>query len=155
MNWDWDEIKKKAQEFADEADKKIKQYTPESFSKEKKFVNTVVTSIVLMIVADKKVETHEVTKAMDLIANIQEIQDLQMQQEAIELFEMHLSKLGEIMNNEVKFVIETSKLLGDISKVKEYPEYVPMIQNLIDYISNAEQTAEEKDMKNKILQTIS
>jgi tellurite resistance protein len=155
MNWDWDEIKKKAQEFADEADKKIKQYTPENFSKEKKFVNTVVTSIVLMIIADKKVETQEVTKAMDLIANIQEIQDLEMQQEAIELFELHISKLGDVMDNNVKFVIETSKLLGDISKIKEYPEYVPMIKNLIDYISNTDQTNESNEMKNKILQVIS
>jgi len=150
--FDWNEIKAKANSFVSEAGRKIKQYTPESFSKEKQFVNAIVASMAIMTIADRKIDTREVTASMDMINEIDQIAELEMQQEAIELFEMHLEKLVPVQNNEVKWVIETSKLLGDIAKVKEYPEYVPMIKNLLDYIAQADGdfSPEEQVMKDKI-----
>jgi len=155
--FDWNEIKAKASSFATEAGRKIKQYTPESFSKEKKFVNAIVASMAIMTIADKKIDTREVTASMDMINEIDQIAELEMQQEAIELFEMHLEKLVPAQGNEVKWVLETSKLLGDIGKVKEYPEYVPMIKNLLDYIaqSDGDFSPEEQEMKKKIFEILS
>lgn len=156
MGFDLNSFKQKASELYNEASRKVKQYTPESFSKEKKFVNAIVATLALMVLADKKVETEEVTSSLDTIANIDEINELDMQQEAIELFELHIEKLQPLLSNNVKWVIEVAKLIGDISKVKEYPEYVPMIEALIDYISNSDGNMHplEVEMKNKILDVL-
>jgi len=157
MAIDWNEIKAKAESFLSETGRKIKQYTPESWSKEKKFINAIVASMALMTIADKKVETREVTASMDMINQIDQIAELEMQQEAIELFEMHLERLLPAIDNEVKWTIEVSKLLGDIAKVKEYPEYVPMVRNLLDYIAQADNSSDESEseMKKKILDALS
>ena len=39
---DWNKIKKRSTELLGEASKKFRQYTPETFSKEKKFINALV-----------------------------------------------------------------------------------------------------------------
>ena len=157
MAIDWNAIREKASSLATEAGRKMKQYTPESFSKEKKFVNAIVASMAIMSIADKKIDTREVTASMDMINEIDQIAELEMQQEAIELFEMHLETLMPVQNNEIKFVIATSKLLGDIAKVKDYPEYIPMIKNLLDYIAQADGdfSPEEQVMKDKIYDILS
>jgi tellurite resistance protein len=157
MDINWSEIREKAESFVNEAGRKIKQYTPENWSPEKKFVNAIVASMALMTVSDKKVDTREVKASMDFINQIDQIAELEMQQEAIELYEMHLEKLMPNLDNGVKWTIESAKLLGDIAKVKEYPQYAPMIRNLIDYLSSSdgEQSSDEIEMKNRILETIS
>jgi tellurite resistance protein len=157
MAIDWNEIREKAESFISEAGRKVKQYTPESWSKEKKFVNAIVASMALMAVADKKLDTREVSASMDLINQIDQIAELEMQQEAIELFELHLEKLLPIVDNEIKWTIESAKLLGDIAKVKEYPEYGPMIQNLLDYVANSDGglSPEESAMKDRIRDILS
>jgi tellurite resistance protein len=152
MALDWASIKEKAETFVSDASRTIKQYTPEAWSKEKKFVNAIVASMAIMTIADKKVDTREVTASMDMIYQIDQIAELEMQQEAIQLFEMHLEKLYPALESDVKWTIETAKLLGDIAKVKEYPDYVPMIKNLLDYIAQADNdfSPEEEEMKKKI-----
>ena len=157
MAIDWNAIREKASSLTTEAGKKIKQYTPETFSKEKKFVNAIVASMAIMTIADRKIDTREITASMDMINEIDQIAELEMQQEAIELFEMHLEKLMPIQNNEMKWTIATAKLLGDIAKVKEYPEYIPMIKNLLDYIAEADGdfSPEERVMKDKIYDILS
>jgi len=150
---DWDKIKQKTKEFYDEATKKIKQYTPEAFSKEKKLVNAIVLSMALMTLADKKIETDEVTKAIDLIKDIEEIQELNMVQEAIELYEFHLEDLEKVMNNQAKYLLKVEHKLMDIAKIKEYQGYPNMIKVLLDYIAEADGhlDPQETEMKNKIL----
>lgn len=157
MAIDWNAIREKASSFADEAGRKLKQYTPESFSKEKKFVNAIVASMAIMTMADRKIDTREVTASMDMINEIDQIAELEMQQEAIELFEMHLEKLMPAQNSEIKWAIESAKLMGDIAKIKEYPEYIPMIKNLLDYIAQADGdfSPEEQIMKDKIYEALS
>ena len=157
MSWDWEEIKNKAQEFMSDAERKIKQYTPEAWSKEKQFINAIVTSMVLMVVADKEVETKEVLTSMDTINEIDQIKELNMQQEAIELFELHLERLEKVLANDVKFTIEVAKLLNDIARIKDYPEYLPMIKNLLDYLAQSDGSTSnsENEMKEKILKTLS
>jgi tellurite resistance protein len=157
MAIDWEKIKDKANTFISDAGRTIRQYTPESWSKEKKFVNAIVASMAIMTIADRKVDTREVSASMDMISQIDQISDLDMQQEAIELFEMHLEKLYPALESDIKWTIETAKLLGDIAKIKDYPEYVPMIKNLLDYIaqSDGDFSAEEKAMKEKIYDTLS
>jgi tellurite resistance protein len=153
---DWDRIKKKASELYDEATKKIKQYTPESFSKEKKLVNAIVISLALITLADKKIETEEVTKSMELIKDIEEIQELNMVQEAIELYQFHLEDLEKVINNEPKYLLKVEHKLMDIAKIKEYEGYPNMIKVLLDYIAEADGRLDptEVEMKNKILQAI-
>ncbi len=151
--FDWNEIKAKADSFLTEASRTVKIYTPENWSKEKKFVNALVASIALMTVSDRKVDTREVKASMDMINNIDQITELNMQSDAIQLFELHLEKLLPNVENGVKLAIETGKLLGDISKIKEYPEYVPMIKNLIEYIASSDGgvSQDELDMSKRIL----
>jgi tellurite resistance protein len=154
---DWKKIKEKASELYEESARKIKQYTPESFSKEKKFVNSLVISLVLMTMADKKAQTEEIIASMDLINEIDEIQDLKLTQEAIELYELHLENLMEITNNDTKWTLSVAKLLSEVAKVKQYPEYPPMVENLLNYISESDgETCElETQMKEKILKALS
>lgn len=155
---DWDKIKKKAGELYTETTKRIRQYTPETFSKEKKFINSLVISMVLMTMADKKVEEDEITASMDLINEIDEIRDLEMTQEAIELYEIHLENLVSALENKnsTKWTFAIAKLLGELAKVKSYPEYPPMIANLLDYISESDGNVapEEIAMKEKILKAL-
>lgn len=153
---DWDKIKQKASEMYKESTKRIKQYTPESFSKEKKFINSLVISLVLITMADKKAETEEITASMDLINEIDEIQELDLVQDAIELYEMHLETLVNVVDNHTKWTLQIAKLLSEIAKVKPYPEYPPMIENLIDYISASDGNIcpLEEEMKQKILKSL-
>ena len=153
---DWNQIKQKANQFYEEATKKIKQYTPETFSKEKKLVNAIVISMALMTMADKKIETEEVTKAMDLIKDIEEIQDLNMVQEAIELYEFHLEDLEKAMDNEAKYLLKVEHKLMDIAKIKDYDGYPNMIKVLLNYIAEADGHLDqtEVEMKNKILEVL-
>lgn len=154
---DWNKIKQKAQEYYKEGKKKIKQYTPEAWSPEKKFVNALVISMALMTIADKKVETSEVTKAIDIIKDIEEIQELDLVQEAIELYEKHLEDLEKALDKgEVKYILEVERKLADIAKIKEYPEYPGMVAALLDIIAKADNdfAPEEKEMKMKILETL-
>jgi len=153
---DWDKIKKKASEMYKESTKRIKQYTPETFSKEKKFINSLVISLVLITMADKKAETEEITASMDLINEIDEIKELEMIQEAIELYELHLESLVNAIDNNVKWTLLVAKLLSEVAKVKVYPEYPPMIENLLHYISESDGSMceLEKEMKEKILRSL-
>ena len=153
---DWDKIKQKANQFYEETTRKIRQYTPETFSKEKKLVNAIVISMALMTMADKKIETEEVTKAMDLIKDIEEIQDLNMVQEAIELYEFHLEDLEKVMDNEAKYLLKVEHKLMDIAKIKDYDGYPNMIKVLLDYIAEADGHLDqtELEMKNKILEVL-
>ena len=153
---DWDKIKQKANQFYEETTRKIRQYTPETFSKEKKLVNAIVISMALMTMADKKIETEEVTKAMDLIKDIEEIQDLNMVQEAIELYEFHLEDLEKVMDNEAKYLLKVEHKLMDIAKIKDYDGYPNMIKVLLNYIAEADGHLDqtEVEMKNKILEVL-
>jgi len=148
----WGKIKSRASELYGDATRKMRQYTPESFSKEKKFVNSLVISWALMTMADKKVETEEVVASMDLINNIDEITDLDMNKEAIELYELHLETLTALLDNPAKWAIGVAKLLSEISAIKPYPEYPPMRENLLEYLATADGHLDplETEMKNKI-----
>ena len=153
---DWDKIKKKASELYKESTKKIKQYTPETFSKEKKFINSLVISLVLITMADKKAETEEIIASMDLINEIDEIRELELALEAIELYELHLESLVNVVDNSTKWTLLIAKLLSEVAKVKPYPEYPPMIENLLDYISESDGSIceLEEEMKRKILRAL-
>ncbi len=153
---DWDKIKERATELYGDASRKVRQYTPETFSKEKKFVNAIVISLALMTMADKKVETEEVVASLDLIGDIDEINDLDMAKEAIDLYEMHIENLTKVIDNNIKWTIDSAKLLSEIAKIKPYPEYPVMIENLLDYIANSDGHVDplEIEMKNKILQAV-
>jgi len=153
---DWDKIKEKTSQLYNDTTQKIRQYTPESFSKEKKFVNALVISLALMTMADKKVETEEVTASIDLINEIDEIKDLDMIADAIALYEMHLENLEKVLDNNTKWTLAVAKLLSEIGKVKPYPEYPPMIENLLTYIAESDGNLDplETEMKDKILSAI-
>jgi len=157
MAFDFDKFKESVGNFVSESSRKIRQYTPETFSPEKKFINAIVASMALMTIADRKVDTREVTASLDMIGQIDQISELEMTQEAIELFEMHIDRLVPLLDVEHKWVIESAKLLGDIGRVKAYPEYIPMIKNLVDYIASADGdfSPEEQAMKQKILDVLS
>jgi tellurite resistance protein len=153
---DWNKIKQKTSELCSDAAQKFRQYTPESFSKEKKFVNGVVISLALVTMADKKAETSEVTSCIDLINEIDEIKDLDMTTDAIALYELHIETLEKVVDNSTKWTIEVAKLLSEIGKLKPYPEYPPMIEALVNIISEADGDLDplETQMKEKILGVI-
>ena len=154
---DWNKIKRKATQYFEEGKRKVRQYTPESWSPEKKFVNALVISMALMTIADKKVETSEVIKSIEIIKEIEEIEELNLVQEAIELYEKHLEDLEKALDKgEVKYIIEVERKLADIAKIKEYPEYSQLVINLLNIIANADGdfAPEEKEMKLKIMETL-
>jgi len=153
---DWNKIKSKTGEFYTDATKQIRKYTPESFSKEKKFVNALVISLALMTMADKKAETDEVMASLELINEIDEIRDLEMTADAIVLYEKHLETLSKVVDNPTKWILTVAKLLSEIGKIRPYTEYPPMIETLLDYLSQTKGSINsmESDMKNKILGAI-
>ena len=150
---DFNQIKARTSELLTEAGRKFKQYTPETFSKEKKFVNALVISLVLMTMADKKAETEEIEASIDLINEIDEINELEMNQEAIELYTMHLETLEKALESNVKWTLAIANLLSEVGKVKPYPEYPPMIENLMDCIMESDGNTDplEIAMKDKII----
>ena len=154
--FNWENIKNKAGLLYDDASKKIKQYTPESFSKEKKFVNSLVISLSLMTMADKKAEKEEIEASINILKDIDEIKELDMIQEALELYELHINSLSVALASDIKWTMTIAKLLSECSKVKDYPQYVVMIQNLLNYIANSDGNFDdsEKEMKQKILDSL-
>lgn len=153
---DIEKLRDKAVVLYGDTTKKIKQYTPESFSKEKKFINALVISLVLMTIADKKIEEDEVIASMDLINEIEEIQELEMTKDAIELYEFHIENITLNLDNKTKWITSVAKLLSEVSRIKPYPEYPPMVETLLDYISEADGNVDpsEIEMKNRILAAI-
>jgi len=153
---DWNTIKSKSSELLGEASRKIKQYTPESFSKEKKFVNSLVVSMALMTMADKKAETEEIVASLELIKDIDEINELELTTEAIELYEFHIEELSKVVNSPTKWLLMEARLLSEISNMKAYPEYPPMIEALINHIANSDGILDktEEDMVKKIIGAI-
>lgn len=153
MGFDFNRFKQNVSKFVDDASKKVRQYAPESFSKEKKFVNAIVASMALMVMADKKVETEEVTQSLEIINEIVEIQELNMTKEAIELFEHHIETLSDVLESPAKFAIKEATILQDIARIKPYPEYVPMIENLLQILAEADGNVDksELNMKHKIV----
>jgi len=154
---DWDKIKDKSSKLLGDAGRKFRQYTPESFSKEKKFVNALVSSMALMTMADKKAETQEVITSIDLIKDIEEIQDLDLVTMAIELYEFHIEELSKNVDSPTKWILTEAKLLSELGKMKAYPEYPPMIEALIAHIaqSDGNLAPEETQMQEKILKALS
>jgi tellurite resistance protein len=136
--------------------KTLKHYTPEAFSKEKKFINAIVISLALMTMADKVVETDEVIESMGLIDKIDQIKDLDMKSEAIELYKFHIKALEEAVNDQINWITTIAKLLSDIGKIKPYPEYHPLIENLLDHIAESDGNYDplEKEMKEKIIKAM-
>jgi hypothetical protein len=153
---DWNTIKEKTSELYGEAGKKFREYTPESFSKEKQFVNSLVLSMALMTMADKKAETQEVIASLDLIKDIDEINELNLTTEAIELYEFHIEEMSKAIEKSTKWIIMEARLLSELSKMKSYPEYPPMIEALIAHIgeSDGNLNAAEVEMQKKILNAI-
>ncbi|MDQ7046941.1 MAG: hypothetical protein Q9M39_04735 [Sulfurovum sp.] len=153
---DWNKIKERSSELLGEAGKKFRQYTPESFSKEKKFVNSLVVSMALMTMADRKADTQEIITALDLIKDIDEINDLDLTTEAIELYEFHIEELSKVVDNATKFILMEAKLLSELAKMKAYPEYPPMIEALIAHIAQSDGNLDstEVEMQKKILDAI-
>ncbi len=153
---DWNKIKSKTSELYGEAGKKFRQYTPESFSKEKKFVNSLVVSMALMTMADKKAETQEIIATLELINEIDEINDLNLTTEAIELYEFHIEEMSKAVESTTKWIMMEAKLLSELSKMKAYPEYPPMIEALIAHIAQSDGNLDpsEIEMQKKILSAI-
>ena len=153
---DWNKIKNRTSEFFGEAGRKLRQYTPESFSKEKKFVNALVVSMALMTMADKKAETEEIIASIDLINDIDEINDLNLTTEAIELYEFHIEEMSKAIESKTKWILMEAKLLSELGKMKAYPEYPPMIEALIAHIAQSDGNLDplEVEMQNKILNAI-
>ncbi len=153
---DWNKIKNRTSEFFGEAGRKLRQYTPESFSKEKKFVNALVVSMALMTMADKKAETEEIIASIDLINDIDEIKDLNLTTEAIELYEFHIEEMSKAIESKTKWLLMEAKLLSELGKMKAYPEYPPMIEALIAHIAQSDGNLDplEVEMQNKILNAI-
>ncbi len=153
---DWNKIKSKTSELYGEAGKKFRQYTPESFSKEKKFVNSLVVSMALMTMADKKADTQEIIAALELINDIDEINDLNLTTEAIELYEFHIEEMSKAVESPTKWILMEAKLLSELGKMKAYPEYPPMIEALIAHIAQSDGNLDplEVEMQDKILRAI-
>lgn len=153
---DWNKIKERSALLLGEAGKKFREYTPESFSKEKKFVNSLVVSIALITMADKKAETQEVIIALELIKDIDEINYLNLATEAIELYEFHIEELSKVVDNPTKWILMEAKLLSELGKMKAYPEYILMIEALIAHIAQSDGSfgAVEVEMQKKILTAI-
>lgn len=153
---DLEKIKAKITSLMSEAGRKIKQYTPEKFSKEKKFINALVGCLALMTMADKKAETEEVIASIDLIKEIDEITELELTQEALELYEFHIEALSVAVDSPTKWILAEARMLAEIGKIKAYPEYPPMVTNLMDYIAQSDGHLDplETAMQEKILKVI-
>jgi len=153
---DFDQVKEKISELISTANRKLKQYMPESFSKEKKFINALVGSLALMTMADKKAETEEVVASIDLIKEIDEITELEMTQDALELYEYHLETFSNALESPTKWVMAEAKMLSEIGKIRAYPEYPPMIEVLIDHVAQSDGNwgKDEIEMKDRIMRAI-
>ncbi len=153
---DFNQIKEKISSLLSDANRKFRQYTPESFSKEKKFINAIVCSLALITMADKKAETQEVLTSIDLIKEIDEITELEMTQEALELYEYHIETLSKALESPTKWVMAEAKILMEVAKIKAYSEYPPMIEALLNYVSDSDGNLDplETEMKDKIMKAI-
>lgn len=156
MAFDINILKSKATALLGEAGRKIRQYTPETFSPEKKYINAMVSAIALMVLADKKIETEEVVQSIEFISSLDEVQELEMSNDAIEMYEHILEEMAPHFDNPVKWITSVAKILGNISLVKGNSQYKQSIIDILDHIAGADGTvdASEVDMKNKIIASL-
>lgn len=134
----------------------IRKYTPESFSGEKQFLNALVASLALMVMADKKVENSEVTDAMAFINNMDVVKELNLGADAIELFSHHIEILSTMTNDNIKWIMEINKILNEIRKIKDNMQYKNTILGMLDIIAGSDGNIDstELDMKNKIIDVL-
>ena len=152
----FEEIKEKTTQLLQGVARKLKQYTPETFSKEKKFINALVSCLALITMADQKAETEEVITSIDLIKEIDEITELEMTNDALELYEYHLEVLLQSINSPSKWILAEARMLSEIAKIKNYPEYPPMIESLMEYVANSDGQLDplEEAMQRKIIKVL-
>ena len=153
---DFEQIKEKTNQLLQGVKRKFKQYTPETFSKEKKFINALVSCLALITMADKKAETEEVMTSIDLIKEIDEITELEMTSDALELYEYHLENLLKTIDSPTKWILAEARMLSEIAKIKNYPEYPPMIEALMEHVANSDGNLDplEEQMQRKIMKVI-
>jgi hypothetical protein len=82
--------------------------------------------------------------------------ELDMTNDALELYEYHIEKLAESVSSPTKWILAEAKMLGEIGKIKPYPEYPPMVETLIEYIANSDNNLDplEVEMQNKIMKAV-
>jgi tellurite resistance protein len=150
-------LKEKASSLLGEAGRKIRQYTPETFSPEKKYINAMVSAIALMVLADKKIETEEVVQSIEFISSLDEVRELEMSNDAIEMYEHILEEMAPHFDNPVKWITSVAKILGNISLVKDNPAYKDSIIAVLDHIAGSDGNVDpsELEMKEKIIQALS
>ena len=156
MPIDMNSIKEKASLLMQSTTRTLKKYSPEAWVPEKKFANAVSASMALMVIADKKIENEEVEAVMDFIIQIPAIQDLQLGVSSIELFEKHLEDLEDSLVKQSKYIITTSKIIVDIGRIKEYPEYVRMLSEILDHVAGSDGNVDstEIEMKKRIMKAL-
>lgn len=147
--FDINKIKAKANTLLNAAERNIKVYAPEGWVKERVFINAISASMALMVISDKKIEEDEIIAVMEFIPALPEVEDLNLQKESIELFELHLGKLEEVMNVPSKFLILKSKMLADIAKVKEHQDYVIQITGILDHVAGSDGDVDPSEVKMK------
>jgi len=154
--FDLDKFKAKASAALAGATRTIRIYTPETFSAEKQYINAMVSSIALIIVADRKVETEEVTAGISFIQSLNEIKELNKELESIEMFDHIINDLMQHIDNEVKWIIEVSKIIANISLVRTNPAYTKSIKAVLEHIAGVDGDVDqtEVDMKNKIMEVL-
>lgn len=151
--FDLNEFKKKAVLAIGEAGRQIRKYAPETFSPEKKFANSVVSAVALIIIADRKVETEEVTQGIEFIRSLDVIQELGLEAEAIEMFDHIIENVMTHIDNEPKWIIETSKVIANISLISADASQVAMITDILNHIAGSDGNVDESEiiMRDKII----
>ena len=146
-------IKGKASQMLGSATRTIKTYSPDGWVPEKLFVNAISASMALMVIADKKIETGEVEAVMNFIMELPQVQELKLTKESIELFELHLDMLEKVMDSQAKYIIATTKVLAEITKVKKHSQYIPMISDILAHVADSDGNVDvtEVAMKKRIM----
>lgn len=154
--FDIDKIKQSASKLATNATNRFKQYAPEAVVSEKKFAHALADAFALMVIADQKIETEEVEAVMKFLNGIDEIKKLELERLTIERFESSLNTLANSVFNSTAFIIEKSKMLADIGKIKSYPAYRSTLLSVLEHVAGADGNVSksEVEMKKEIMEVL-
>jgi tellurite resistance protein len=130
----------------------VKEYTPEKWSDQKKYINAQAAGMALMVYADGIVEQEEVEVVIETINNEPIFKEYNMVSEALELYSHHIKSLTEAKAiSKSEYALTVAKISADISKVKK-EEWKQSIVELSQKIAASDGDIAEDELKmlNKI-----
>lgn len=156
MAIDWTKVGSFLDNLTKDAKEAFVKIAPSAMNPTKRFVNAIASTCALVTAADSKIEAKEITDMMSFIHEIQQIQDYDLHDFATSAYKDATMDLTMVLEKPAELTFKKQELLDSIRAVKDEPEYVQMIEALLNVLLSQynKNSAEEKEVMAEIKKVI-